>query len=127
MTTHPKRPGPVLAVYAAAALLAACSNEESAPAVTAEVKPAAEAQNQSDPIAAGVEAMTEAAYRRHVETLASDAFGGHAPASPGEELTVSCLVERFGSIGLETGDGERGCTAGPGGAGQQPGPGVQWR
>jgi Zn-dependent M28 family amino/carboxypeptidase len=93
-------------VLAAAVLLGACSNEEPAPAVDAKPETAAESTAQDDPITAGVEAMTEAAYRRHVETLASDAFGGRAPASPGEELTVSYLVEHFKSVGLEPGNGD---------------------
>ncbi|MEE4216150.1 MAG: M28 family metallopeptidase [Xanthomonadales bacterium] len=104
--TESNRPGPIWAVLAAAVLLGACSNEEPAPAVDAKPETAAESTAQDDPITAGVEAMTEAAYRRHVETLASDAFGGRAPASPGEELTVSYLVEHFKSVGLEPGNGD---------------------
>ncbi len=105
MIKKPNRPGPLWAVLAAAALLGACSNEESAPAVNTGMETAAESKTQDDPIATAVDAMTEAAYRRHVETLASDEFGGRAPASPGEELTVSYLVEHFRSIGLEPGNG----------------------
>jgi len=54
-----------------------------------------------DLIQAAVDTMTESNYRRHVETLASDEFGGRAPASPGEELTVAYLLEQFQEIGLE--------------------------
>jgi len=50
--------------------------------------------------------MTEAAYRRHIEILASDEFGGRAPASPGEELTVDYLVQHFENLGLEPANGD---------------------
>ena len=50
--------------------------------------------------------MTEAAYRRHIEILASDEFGGRAPGSPGEDLTVDYLVQHFKSLGLEPANGE---------------------
>ena len=46
-------------------------------------------------------AMTEASYREAVKTLSSDEFGGRAPASPGEELTVNFLVDAFKSLGLQ--------------------------
>ena len=91
----------------AAVLLSACNKQESSeqpgtpPPATASV-PAP----QADPVAAGVEAMTEAAYRRHIEILASDEFGGRAPASPGEELTVEYLVRTFESLGLEPANGD---------------------
>ncbi len=55
---------------------------------------------------AGADAMTEAAYRHHIEILASDEFGGRAPGSPGEELTVNYLVETFKSLGLEPANGD---------------------
>lgn len=41
---------------------------------------------------------------RHVTRLASDEFEGRAPASRGEELTVSYLVEHFKGFGLEPGN-----------------------
>jgi len=95
-----------LASLVSLALLTACGGEDStSPATTATTAPAvapAEAPaHANDPIAMGVEAMTEADYRRHVETLASDEFGGRAPGSPGEELTVDYLVSHFEKLGLE--------------------------
>ena len=39
-------------------------------------------------------------YERDVRTLSSDEFGGRAPASPGEELTVEYLVSAFREAGL---------------------------
>ena len=59
-----------------------------------------------DPVELAAEMMTEAAYRRHIELLASDEFGGRAPASPGEELTVNYLIENFKSLGLEPANGD---------------------
>lgn len=60
----------------------------------------------SDPIEEAAEVMTEANYRKHVEILASDEFGGRAPASPGEELTVDYLLQNFQGMGLEPGNGD---------------------
>ena len=42
-----------------------------------------------------------------VKTLASDEFQGRAPGGPGEEKTVSYLIEQFSSLGLKPG-GENG-------------------
>jgi Zn-dependent M28 family amino/carboxypeptidase len=39
----------------------------------------------------------------HVERLSSDAFGGRAPATPGEDSTVAYLIEQFEAAGLEPG------------------------
>lgn len=55
--------------------------------------------------AVGVDAMNEADYRRHVETLASDEFGGRAPASPGEQLTVDYITHEFAELGLKPANG----------------------
>jgi hypothetical protein len=38
--------------------------------------------------------MTEASYRRHIEILASDEFGGRAPGSPGEDLTLAYATDQ---------------------------------
>ncbi|MBT8073884.1 MAG: hypothetical protein HKP21_09265, partial [Xanthomonadales bacterium] len=59
-----------------------------------------------DPVTAGEDAIDEAEYRRHIETLASDEFGGRAPASPGEVLTVDYLTQVFKDLGLEPGNGD---------------------
>jgi Zn-dependent M28 family amino/carboxypeptidase len=100
-----------LAPAALVLLLTACGGEEpAAPAATQlpETPPAAPAADPApdDPIDAAAAAMTEANYRRHIETLASDAFGGRAPATPGEDLTVAYLIDHFESIGLEPGNGD---------------------
>ncbi len=47
--------------------------------------------------------FAEDAYRQHVKLLASDEFGGRAPLSAGEKLTLDYLVSQFKKIGLEPG------------------------
>ncbi|WP_262693598.1 M28 family metallopeptidase [Kordiimonas aquimaris] len=43
--------------------------------------------------------------RKHVEVLSSDAFGGRAPGTRGEELTIQYLENAFRSMGLEPANG----------------------
>ncbi len=50
--------------------------------------------------------FTESALRQHVETLASDAFGGRAPGTPGEELTLQYLEGAFKDMGLQPANGD---------------------
>ncbi|HMB60796.1 MAG TPA: M28 family metallopeptidase [Xanthomonadales bacterium] len=100
-----------LSTVLAIVLLSACSKEEpidQSPDSSQPVKQdtSSAGTGSADPIATGVEAMTEASYRRHIEILASDEFGGRAPGSPGEELTVDYLVGFFEEIGLEPGNGD---------------------
>ena len=71
----------LLASIAASFLVVSCGGEEPSQSKDAAAQKTEQAPPASDPIAEGVEAMTEAAYRRHVETLASDEFGGRAPAT----------------------------------------------
>jgi Zn-dependent M28 family amino/carboxypeptidase len=77
-----------------------------APDTTAQASEAGATTGSADPVAVGEETMNEADYRRHIETLASDAFGGRAPGSPGEELTVKYLVDYFTNLGLEPANGD---------------------
>jgi len=51
--------------------------------------------------------ITEEEIRNYTQVLASDEFGGRAPSSPGEDLTLQYLTEQFASLGLEPG-GENG-------------------
>jgi len=51
--------------------------------------------------------MTEEEVREYTQVLASDEFGGRAPSSPGEDLTIQYLTEQFAALGLEPG-GENG-------------------
>ena len=89
----------------AVVLLSACGRDEPATESRPAPQPAQEAPAAGDPIESAAETMTEASYRRHIEVLASDEFGGRAPASPGEELTVNYLVDHFTDIGLEPANG----------------------
>jgi Zn-dependent M28 family amino/carboxypeptidase len=43
---------------------------------------------------------------KHTKVLASDAFGGRAPSSEGERLTLEYLTEQFKAIGFEPGNGD---------------------
>ena len=43
---------------------------------------------------------------RHIEILASDEFGGRAPASPGEAMTIAYLKGEFRRLGLEPANGD---------------------
>ncbi len=96
-----------LAVVIFAFLLTSCGNDESAErASAATTTPPAGNTPASDPVELGVEAITEASYRRHVEILASDEFGGRAPGSPGEQLTVDYLVRNFEDMGLAPANGD---------------------
>ena len=88
-------------------ILTACGSEEAVESSNASsAVPVAAPTQATDPVATGTEAITEAAYRRHIEILASDEFGGRAPASPGEELTVEYLEQNFKSLGLEPANGD---------------------
>jgi len=47
--------------------------------------------------------ITEERIREYTQVLASDEFGGRAPSSRGEGLTIQYLTEQFASLGLEPG------------------------
>jgi Zn-dependent M28 family amino/carboxypeptidase len=101
----------IAALVASAALFTACGQEPQPAPDAAETdqpvaSPSTAAAAPTDPVSEAVESMTEAAYRRHVEILASDEFGGRAPASPGEKLTVDYLIKAFRDAGLEPGNGD---------------------
>jgi len=53
------------------------------------------------PVATGIDVETLMA---EIEVLSSDEFGGRAPGSPGEVLTIEYLTEQFASLGLEPGN-----------------------
>ena len=46
-------------------------------------------------------------YRSHVKTLASDEYGGRAPLSAGEALTLNYIETEFKSMGLQPGFGDQ--------------------
>lgn len=63
--------------------------------------------------------ISPARLSQDVKVLASDAFQGRAPGTPGEEKTIAWLIARLKAIGLEP--------AGPGGSWTQPVPLVRTR
>ena len=58
------------------------------------------AQAANDPPGSEVDAQ---ALSRHVQVLASDAFEGRAPATPGEQRTVDYLIAQFQAAGVQPG------------------------
>lgn len=53
--------------------------------------------------AANAQPVTTDALRRHVEVLASDAFEGRKPGTPGEAKTIQYIASQLAAIGLEPG------------------------
>jgi Zn-dependent M28 family amino/carboxypeptidase len=49
--------------------------------------------------------IDDTAYGDHVRVLASDDFQGRKPGTPGEDKTVSYLIENFHKLGLKPGNG----------------------
>jgi len=66
----------------------------------AQVKPAISADIKAK------DAINENTYTANVKTLASDEFGGRAPGTKGEELTVNHMVSAFKELGLEPANGD---------------------
>lgn len=58
-------------------------------------------KNSSRNITPAAESIDTVNLKHHISILASDEFGGRAPASEGEEKTISYLAEEFGKLGLE--------------------------
>ncbi|MDT0593929.1 M28 family metallopeptidase [Glaciecola petra] len=50
--------------------------------------------------------ISEDELRAHIKTLASDEFGGRAPATEGEKLTLDYLTEELSKVGFEPGNGD---------------------
>lgn len=82
-----------------ASLLLACSPEQQvttpAPVATAAV-----------PVATTEAERIGAELHQHIRVLASDEFGGRAPATPGEVLTTDYLQAQFRALGLQPGNGD---------------------
>ncbi len=75
-------------------------------ALTLLVSAAACSGNAGSDDPSGAASITEDEIARHIEVLASDEFGGRAPSSPGEELTIAYLADEFASYGLQPGNGD---------------------
>ncbi|MCK5576422.1 MAG: M20/M25/M40 family metallo-hydrolase, partial [Sphingomonadales bacterium] len=53
----------------------------------------------------GPKGITASELATHIEILSSDAFGGRAPSSPGEEMTINYLANQFRAMGIAPGNG----------------------
>ena len=53
-----------------------------------------------------LESITAEELSKDVEILSSDEFEGRAPASKGEEKTISFLKDEFQKVGLKPGNGD---------------------
>lgn len=51
-------------------------------------------------------ALSEATIKDVTRLLASDAFEGRMPGTPGEEKTIALMIERFKAAGLKPGNGD---------------------
>ena len=84
----------------AALALAACQAADAPADATATPPPAAGAADST----AFEPAISEADFARHVEILASDAFEGRGPGTPGGEKTVEYIRAQMERIGLQPGN-----------------------
>ncbi|GAP75106.1 putative peptidase precursor [Pseudoalteromonas sp. SW0106-04] len=57
-------------------------------------------------VMAGWNSINAEQLAQHVKTLASDEFGGRAPSTKGEELTLAYLTEQFTALGFKPGNGD---------------------
>jgi len=56
-------------------------------------------------IKVGENAITTKSLTKHIKIIASDEFGGRAPGSEGEELTVNYIANEFKKLGVAPGNG----------------------
>jgi len=92
-------------ILAAAAfgLLAGCGEAERTSETSAKKEVASAAVSLPAPSSYQI---TPEALTAHVATLSSDEFGGRAPGTEGEELTVAYLTETFKDAGLKPANGD---------------------
>ena len=62
--------------------------------------------NSSQDISASYDSINTAQLIEHVKVLSSDEFGGRAPSSEGEKLTLAYLTEQFKALGFQPGNGD---------------------
>ncbi|WKD23965.1 M28 family metallopeptidase [Pseudoalteromonas sp. KG3] len=60
----------------------------------------------SDDVSKDYDSINAEQLAEHVKVLASDEFGGRAPSSKGEELTLAYLTTEFKKLGFEPGNGD---------------------
>ncbi len=64
------------------------------------------ATNSAQDIKVSYDSINTEQLIEHTKVLASDAFGGRAPSSEGERLTLEYLTEQFKAIGFKPGNGD---------------------
>ncbi len=105
----PSRPYAGFVSALIAIVLAACQPQQAADsateAVTATPAPTSADPQPSADYSFGPEISAED-LAQHVKVLASDEFGGRAPGTAGEQLTVDYLVTQFKRLGLQPGNGD---------------------
>ena len=83
----------LLTMLLSATVLFSCSEQD----VVSHVEPAT---------VVSPEAEIEAILHEHIAILASDQFEGRAPATPGEEKTITYLRQQFEALGIAPGNGD---------------------
>ncbi len=86
-------------------MLSACAphgNDASTTAADAQAPAGAMATTSAHEFNAAIDA---ADFEEHVKTLASDAFGGRGPGTPGEDASIDYIKTQFARIGLQPGNG----------------------
>jgi len=99
------RSRPFLLCLALTTALAACHREQAAPAAPAATAAPATAATAAAPHAFH-DAIDTGDFAEHVKALASDAFEGRGPGTPGEEKSVDYIKSQFERIGLKPGNGD---------------------
>ncbi len=65
-----------------------------------------QANNTAKAISTSYQSINTQQLIEHVKVLSSDKFGGRAPSSEGEKLTLAYLTEQFTAIGFKPGNGD---------------------
>jgi Zn-dependent M28 family amino/carboxypeptidase len=81
------------------AVLAGCNDPK--PEVTKAV-----VVNDAPAVAVSYNSINKEQLIEHVKVLASDEFGGRAPSSEGEKLTLDYLTKQFTALGFKPGNGD---------------------
>ncbi|MFO3707540.1 aminopeptidase, partial [Xanthomonas codiaei] len=100
-------PRKILLCLAATLAVAGCKRESAeAPATPVTQTPADAAPNAPVSRHAFSPELTSGDFAELVKTLASDAFEGRGPGTPGEEKTVTYIRDQMQRIGLQPGNGD---------------------
>ncbi|MDQ3039882.1 MAG: aminopeptidase, partial [Pseudomonadota bacterium] len=86
-------------------VLCACTPDSNKPATTVpQAKAPANAVSPTSGHAFDA-SINSADFSEHVKTLASDAFGGRGPGTPGEDASIDYIKTQFARMGLQPGNG----------------------